>query len=1200
MSVITKLSPYYDDYDPEDGFHRILFKPGQAVQARELTQLQTILQNQISSLGDYIVDDGIVIQGASITENPNARSIRLANTATVSNYLNLYVGGANSNVVGKVVSVFEANSPNDGDPPTIIINWIGTGDQGRSKNGITKSNETLRFHNTVNAAINSYFISGVYQTNTLSNTIVSVSASVDQFSKVLTLPTPTSTIKAGDYVNHPSLLINDYDTGLYVAKVVSTTELELNKPASATVSGTIEFIRESTQIPLYVNATSGIVYKNGFFVQTPSANIVADKYNLSSYKGIGIDLEFQNLDYVDNPELLDPAVGSTNYFAPGADRLKANVTYVAVDLDTNNNPDRGLYDNFIPVKNYLGEYSQYVNRVSVQSGISKELAERTYLESGNYAVNPLGFQTEFSVASSNVTYVTKGGTYFIGGNLVKVSPQKFLIGKARDTKVTTASSIATKFGKYTLVENFANSIINPGNVDIYANVEIHGSYDQKNRIGTATIKSIDFDEEKSIGNSKVYKLYFHRVNMETNTFANARSFAANISGNFVFRANVNNQSFARVTDGTQLFNTERKNSFFGLLNSRVAGVHPNSLEYYYRKTSKNQSFASGSATISLSSNEFFVGSTGAGNLTGDTLNTNYTMTVVSGATGTTLKGQYNLTPAVASLSTSQQLLINTGDAGFNGVADVLYTVRVRGQYGDVSYRTKTLTSKINLLDFLRTGNVGNAYVSLTKSDVFNLVYANTLPASNTFVGMWAAATDYKKGNVVGHNNVIYYCNVTQTGTGDAAFNSANFSPLGADPLSNFELDNGQRDSYYDHGRVANLTSYSASFSNVAVIFNYFTHTGTGPIVANTYTNAGIEYSNIPIYKNEDGGYIPLTDVIDFRPRRVDDKTDFVLDPAIIPANYSEYPLSADVSFYVPRTDSITLNKYGKIIVHPGKPGITAPAPILNLDDSEEIILGVASIAPYTTNKNEIRINLIPRRRYTMKDIAALERRINDLTILVSKVVNAGNKVTYITDDAPDRTPFTVKSYFTEDFFTNSVPSRFIDTTLTTATYDVNSGSLGPGLKADTQTYTLDTTSSITNSSNIITMNYTTDSIIRNLEASPDGPLTINPSEIKSFQGRLIITPQASPLINQTLTNGLDSSIAQTQLPTYSSISFNNLNQTLTGSTADISTVINTNLSSDAETLKNALQVEVKTAYGTPADGINFSRLRVSRIKDIEE
>jgi len=57
--------PYFDDYNEDKGFHRILFKPGVAVQARELTQLQTILQTQIERFGDNILKEGTIVKGCA-------------------------------------------------------------------------------------------------------------------------------------------------------------------------------------------------------------------------------------------------------------------------------------------------------------------------------------------------------------------------------------------------------------------------------------------------------------------------------------------------------------------------------------------------------------------------------------------------------------------------------------------------------------------------------------------------------------------------------------------------------------------------------------------------------------------------------------------------------------------------------------------------------------------------------------------------------------------------------------------------------------------------------------------------------------------------------------------------------------------------------------------------------------------------------
>ena len=69
LTTNFNVTPYYDDYDPNNGYYRILFKPGYAVQARELTQMQTILQEQIVRFGRNIFKDGtIVIPGAFFLE----------------------------------------------------------------------------------------------------------------------------------------------------------------------------------------------------------------------------------------------------------------------------------------------------------------------------------------------------------------------------------------------------------------------------------------------------------------------------------------------------------------------------------------------------------------------------------------------------------------------------------------------------------------------------------------------------------------------------------------------------------------------------------------------------------------------------------------------------------------------------------------------------------------------------------------------------------------------------------------------------------------------------------------------------------------------------------------------------------------------------------------------------------------------------
>ena len=61
------ISPYYDDFDKADNFYRVLFKPGFPVQARELTTLQSILQNQLESFGSHIFKEGSMVIPGSVT-----------------------------------------------------------------------------------------------------------------------------------------------------------------------------------------------------------------------------------------------------------------------------------------------------------------------------------------------------------------------------------------------------------------------------------------------------------------------------------------------------------------------------------------------------------------------------------------------------------------------------------------------------------------------------------------------------------------------------------------------------------------------------------------------------------------------------------------------------------------------------------------------------------------------------------------------------------------------------------------------------------------------------------------------------------------------------------------------------------------------------------------------------------------------------
>ena len=78
------VSPYYDDFSEAKNFHRILFRPAFAVQARELTQSQTVLQNQIEKFGDHVFKSGAMVIPGQVSIDTNYYAVKLTSKSAAS------------------------------------------------------------------------------------------------------------------------------------------------------------------------------------------------------------------------------------------------------------------------------------------------------------------------------------------------------------------------------------------------------------------------------------------------------------------------------------------------------------------------------------------------------------------------------------------------------------------------------------------------------------------------------------------------------------------------------------------------------------------------------------------------------------------------------------------------------------------------------------------------------------------------------------------------------------------------------------------------------------------------------------------------------------------------------------------------------------------------------------------------------------
>ena len=148
MAQLTNLnvSPYYDDFDKNDNFNRVLFRPGFAVQARELTPLQSILQDQIESQGKHIFKEGSMVIPGQISYNNAYYSLQLASTfggedIVLNQFFNetapVTITGSTSGVKAKIIGFKAGTSTTQ---PILYYQYIQSG----------SDNQQIQFDNSEN------------------------------------------------------------------------------------------------------------------------------------------------------------------------------------------------------------------------------------------------------------------------------------------------------------------------------------------------------------------------------------------------------------------------------------------------------------------------------------------------------------------------------------------------------------------------------------------------------------------------------------------------------------------------------------------------------------------------------------------------------------------------------------------------------------------------------------------------------------------------------------------------------------------------------------------------------------------------------------------------------------------------------------------------------------------------------------------
>ncbi len=396
------VAPYNDDFDPSNNFYKVLFRSGYSIQGRELTSLQSILQNQIENFGKFQFKQGQQVIPGEVGLNTRLDYVKLSSVSEVAINVNgdiifqkydikQLVGselrGLNSGVIAKVVETSYATS-NSSD--TIFVNYINSGDE--NNESTFRQGETLEVVGGVNTPL----------------LVVGVDGS--------SLP-----------------------TSINVIDPLNGNVFSLQSPAMGFASA--------------VEVEEGVYFVNGYFVRNEKQIVVVDNYYDKPSAQVGFDIVEEIVTPEQDSSLYDNARGYSNATAPGAHRLKIELTlkkYGYFDKTDNN------FIRLIQVNN--GAIEKEVKPADYTL-LESTLARRTYDESGDYVVDNFNFgvrefyqkdgnnglyqfntQTnlvngisEDEASSKMVLNVGPGKAYVKGYEIVNKETKEITIDKARDS-----------------------------------------------------------------------------------------------------------------------------------------------------------------------------------------------------------------------------------------------------------------------------------------------------------------------------------------------------------------------------------------------------------------------------------------------------------------------------------------------------------------------------------------------------------------------------------------------------------------------------------------------------------------------------------------------------------------------------------------------------------------------------------------------
>ena len=984
LTTDFNVYPYYDDYDDNKEFYRILYKPGYAVQARELTQSQTLLQKQIDRFGKHVFKEGsIVIPGNFALHSKNSvigptyyvkvKDNDNTNTAvTISNFLDETVTGTTTGIVADINFVLDGTEAS-GNTKTIYLDY----------RSVSNSNSSIK------------------------------------------------TFQAGEVLTS--------NAGTLV--VVDTA------PA-----GTASSFRIS----------EGVLFAKEHFIYFPTQQIIIDRYDDTPTAKVGFELTETIVSNLDDSTLLDPALESSNYSAPGADRFKISAALKVVDL---NDPETS--PNFVPLITLNNGIVEAIFDRSQYNILQDELAKRTYDESGHYYVRGFnvslrehnddgtngGLLTTANGGNSQLlsVQVSDGLGYVQGYEISKLSTSYLTTEKSLDYSSVNSQLASAGMGSYVTVKEFTGSWAHDQGtaLDLYDTAQTRltsGSWSTGaqtgNKIGTARLVSLEYDSGTMGTPSATFNLYLTDIKMlGSNNFSNVKS----VYHDNASTADMGADIVLNASNNAVLKDTGIYPMLYYVGSNYTKTIKPSGSSdttFIYKSTTLVSNVASGTFNVSVPSgaSEFTYGTT-----TLSSTQKRQILISLGADTNVALTG---------TVSNTGNLLIGSGtDFTKLNVGDKLTLTGVSGTYYVQSIANSiylTLTTAVantvsggafkkqykngDIIDLTVQGATGvtrsvSATPTLLSFDLKETL-SGAVPATVTYQVAKTSASQINK-TLKPDRFVIIDCSTAGTsGPFNLGFPDVyqikevrvDTTPFtsntqGTDVTSSFIFDNGQKDTFYDFGTITPKIGLTAS-DYLLVRLDYFEPdftVGQGffsvdsyPVNDSIVSSTTITTAQIPIYKSPvTGQEYDLRNQLDFRPvkaKTANDSTtvagassnpatssgfNFDVNGMRIPAAFSE--ISYDYQFYLARKDVLYLDTIGRFKI---AKGVSAAVPITPSIPDSVMPISVMTIAPYPSlslyyanilNRKDLAayVKKTANIRFTMKDIGVLKDRIVNLEYYAS-------------------------------------------------------------------------------------------------------------------------------------------------------------------------------------------------------------------------